>query len=194
MFFLTPPLDLKLFLLVNQEWRNALFDSIMPIFSSMTALLIAMALVLLIALFKGGKRQLIFFCVLLIGMGLSDVSTGFVKKQIHRVRPLNAIASTHHQANGYWEQRTADYKQTKENGTSYPSAHAANTMCLAILIMLLWPRFKRWPLLLPLAVGYSRLYVGKHYPTDVMAGWLMGAIVAIAVWLIWEYYVRKRIP
>lgn len=191
MFFLTPALDLKLFILANQQWRNPLFDFIMPILSSMTALMVAMGIIALFALWKGGKRQLLLFLVLLVGMGVSDFSTSLIKKQIKRVRPLNAVAETYHQANGYWEQRPADFVQTKTAGTSYPSGHSANTMCLAVLAIFLWPALKKWPLVLPLLVGYSRLYLGKHYPTDVLFGWLFGFIVAYTVWLIWKYGISR---
>ncbi len=81
MFFLTPTLDLKLFLLVNQEWRNGLFDIIMPILSSMSVLLVAIALCIIVAVIKGGKKQVIFFLILLVGMGLSDFTTNIVKSR-----------------------------------------------------------------------------------------------------------------
>jgi len=187
MFFLTPALDLRLLLLINQDWRCALFDAVMPVLSSKTALFIVLALAVGLAVLRLGKRQFLFFLVLLVGMGLSDATTGVVKSQINRVRPLNAVAGTYHQAHGVWDRRPMDFVQTKEEGSSYPSAHAANTMCLAVLAMLLWPGLRRWPLLLPLLVGYSRVYLGKHYPTDVLAGWLLGLVVAGFVWLAWEY-------
>ncbi|MDD3313624.1 phosphatase PAP2 family protein [Pseudodesulfovibrio sp.] len=194
MFFLTPALDLRLLLLVNQEWRCALFDAIMPVLSSKTALFIVLALAAGLAALRLGKRQLLLVLVLLVGMGLSDAATGVVKSQINRVRPLNALAGIYHHAHGVWERRPMDFVQTKEKGTSYPSAHAANSMCLAVLAMLLWPRLRRWPLLLPLLVGYSRLYLGKHYPTDVLAGWLLGLVVAGFVWLAWEYGLSRFFP
>jgi len=191
MFFLTPGLDLKLFLLVNQQWRNPLFDAIMPVLSSMAALFVCLGLAATYAAYRFGRRQIVLFLILLAAMGLANSATDLVKSEVGRVRPLNAVAGTFHQAHGHWDQRPLDFEQTKERGTSYPSAHAANTMCLAALACLLWPALGKWPLLLPLLVGYSRLYVGKHYPTDVMGGWLLGLAVALTVWLVWRYGLRR---
>ena len=183
MFFLTHPLDLHLFLLVNQQWRFEALDVLMPIVSSKLVLLSVMTIFCAAAMALKGRRQAVYFLILLAGMGVSDMATNVVKKEINRVRPLNAVAETHHQAHGYWDQRPPDFVQTKESGRSYPSAHSSNSMAFAVLAMLLWPGLKKWPLLLPLTIGYSRLYLGKHYPTDVLAGWALGLIIAYGVWL-----------
>lgn len=191
MFFQTLPLDLKLFLLINQQLRCWLFDVLMPVFSSTAALLVIAAIFLTVAVYKSGRKHIVLFLVLAAGMGITDFTTGLIKDQVGRVRPLNAVAETYHMDKGEWLQRSADFVQTKEHGSSYPSAHSSNTMCLAILAMLLWPALKKWPLIIPLVAGYSRVYLGKHYPTDVLAGWLFGVITALTVWVIWKYGVSR---
>lgn len=194
MFFLTPAIDLKLLLLINQQWRCGLFDFVMPILSSMTALLVAMGIIFIIMTIRDGRRHVVLFLILFAGMGVTDMSTGIIKKQVNRVRPLNEIAGTYHQAHGPWQRLPADFVRTKETGRSYPSAHSSNTMCLAVLAILLWPALKKWPLILPLLVGYSRVYLGKHYPSDVLAGWLFGLVMAYAIWLVWKFGISRFLP
>jgi len=194
MFLQPPGFDLELFLLINQQWRLPLFDTVMPILSSMGVLFAVMGAALVFAVVKGGKRQIILFLVLLAGMGISDFTTNVIKKQAQRVRPLNAIAGTYYQEGNQWQTRPADFVQTKEKGTSFPSAHSSNTMCLAVLMTLLWPALRKWPLVLPILVGYSRIYLGKHYPIDVLAGWIVGLALAGVIWFVWKNLERRFLP
>lgn len=194
MFALISTTDLNLFLLINQQWRLGLFDFIMPILSSMGILLAFLGIALIYAVKKGGKRQIIFFLILFAGMGLSDCTTNIIKKQVQRIRPLNAIAETYYQESGEWQTRPTDFVQTKERGTSFPSAHSSNSMCLAMLAILIWPALKKWPLFLPLLVGYSRIYLGKHYPVDVLAGWLWGLVITGIIWILWKNFGKRYMP
>ena len=64
-----------------------------------------------------------------------------------------------------------------ESSYGFPSTHCMLTMALAlVLLVLLWRTRGRWPVLiigglLVLAVGFSRLYLGVHYPSDILAAW-----------------------
>jgi membrane-associated phospholipid phosphatase len=65
-------------------------------------------------------------------------------------------------------------------GTSFPSGHAVTSAAGAILLAALLPR-RAWPWLALLAatIAFSRVYAGVHYPSDVLAGLVLGAVAAL---------------
>ena len=84
-----------------------------------------------------------------------------------------------------------------ETTFSFPSGHAMGSMTLAaVLVLLCWHTRWRWPMLAAALaftglVGLSRLYLGVHYPSDVLAGWAAGL-----AWVAGSYLVlfRRRRP
>lgn len=117
------------------------------------------------------------------GAVIAGAATGIlrlgVEAMINRQRPSNYA----------W----ADPMEPVFGHSSFPSGHS--TTSFAIAVFLLWalredelktlaPAVLLWALL----IGFSRIYIGVHYPTDVMGGLLMGIIGGTAMWLIW---VRK---
>ncbi len=77
------------------------------------------------------------------------------------------------------------------HSSSFPSGHAANSMT-AFLALALWLAPPRWrtaaltaAVLASLAVGATRPLLGVHWPSDVLAGWLIGALCVAAAWRLW---------
>ncbi|SNS07890.1 undecaprenyl-diphosphatase [Humidesulfovibrio mexicanus] len=180
------PEDLSLQLLLNQHWRNAALDFVLPLFSLRAPLFVILAGLLVWRSALRGKTQVAYFLLLALAMGATDLGTNVAKHAVGRVRPQHAVAGTYRQESGQWVRLPADHVPDRERGTSFPSAHAANSMALAVLAMCLWPKLRRGLWALPLVVGWSRVYLGKHYPLDVAAGWLLGALVGWLFWLGWK--------
>jgi len=73
---------------------------------------------------------------------------------------------------------------------SFPSGHASNIVGLAVALYLLWPRGVALYAVAALLVTASRVIIGAHYPSDVLAGAALGASFA---WLVWRGFARRGI-
>jgi len=189
--FPTLPADHALLLLLNQEWRAPVLDLVLPLFSLRSLLFAILCVLLVWRCQKRGKSQTLYFLLLVLAMGASDLATNRVKHAVGRLRPENAVGGTYRQESGQWLRLPADMAPDRERGRSFPSAHAANSTALALLAALLWPRLRTGIWALPLLVGWSRVYLGKHYPTDVLGGWLLGLTVGWLFWLLWRAAARR---
>lgn len=186
-----PQLDLDLLVLLNQQARSAALDALAPALSWAGLSPLLAGLAALWAARKFGIKHLVCGLLILAAMGLSDFGSNQVKKALGRVRPADAVAGTYLHEDAGWQRLAPDFVQTRERGSSCPSAHAANSLVFAALAVLLWPRLRPWPFLAPLLIGWSRVYVGKHYPLDVAAGWAFGLLVAGVVWVIWRRWGKR---
>jgi undecaprenyl-diphosphatase len=139
-------------------------------------------LYLAILIFLGMKYKRKFLVILLfiiIAATFSDQASVLVKNLVQRLRPCyeSAIQGLVHL-----------YKEECGGRYSFVSSHATNSFDVAFL-SLLFIR-KRWftlsIILWALIIGYSRIYLGVHYPGDVICGSLLGAFIG---WSAYHLYV-----
>jgi undecaprenyl-diphosphatase len=180
-------LDTQLLLLVNHGTANGLFDILMPALSERGYLLIIPFL--LAMLLRGAKQKnargktflpaalwtiAIAVCAVYLATWVEDA----VKVASARTRPCRAIEGLR-------------LIVACPKSFSMPSGHAITSFAFAAplfyltreYIALIW-RF--YPLLLASAIAFSRLYLGVHYPTDVLAGALLGAVIGMALSILYQ--------
>ena len=113
---------------------------------------------------KNGGLILLFLVVLIT---FSDQFTNFIKNTFERLRPCNT--------EGVLQQiREFNYKPTSY---SFYSGHAASSMTFSFFVILLLKKHYKYIgflVIFPLLFGYSRIYLGVHYPVDILSGYLAG--------------------
>ncbi len=169
--------DTKLFLLINQA-NNNLLDSIMYYASSTSFWIPFYILLFVLIVIKYKWHGLIALLFVLIAISIADLTSVHLFKNVfQRLRPC--------------------YQPELENvinnivgcGGKYGfvSSHAANSFAIVtIVIKLIGDRYKWLKWLMPLwgiLILYSRIYLGKHYPGDVIAGALLGILIGWLVYL-----------
>lgn len=158
--------DAGLFVLLNQRWTSPALDVVMPFVTDFDHWRIPVILALLVLLARGGTevRLGVLFAVLAVVVA-DQVSSSGIKAMVERPRPFDVIAGTRRLSDAY--------------GFAFPSSHAANTFAAGTFLAV---RFRRcWPVLaVPAVISYSRVYVGVHWPLDVLAGAVLGAAIGLA--------------
>ena len=168
----------------HSEWADILMWYIsksttwLPLYALLVGLIVYRFGILSPSLCREGRRGSSLLRVLIIlagfavAVGVSDfVSSGIIKPWVCRLRPTHEpdLAGLIHLVNGY-------------TGGLYGfvSSHAANTMACALLFALLYRnKYATVGLMLWVALNcYSRMYLGVHYPADIIGGLAIGAMMA----------------
>lgn len=162
------PIDKDLFEVFNQPGTPWL-DFVMRGLSANANLLVGAALGALY-LWRRSPQKLLAVVLFFAAIGLTDlVSARVVKPAVGRQRPCLA------------EPKEVSFPFGCNSGLSFPSSHAANSAAAAAVFTWAAPRAGAFVILISALVGISRVYLGVHYPTDVMGGWVLGAAIGLAL-------------
>jgi membrane-associated phospholipid phosphatase len=186
-------LDTALFHFINGSLGNPFFDWLMPLLSggngAMTWFVLAIIAGYIIALILGDARVRLCAVLIFLSVAIGDsLVTNTIKHLVHRPRPCMALPDV------------VERLGCSASG-SMPSAHAANWFAATMIVFIFYRR-KLWLMvpvaLMAVAVAFSRVYNGVHYPGDVLAGAIVGAgtasAVAVAVQWLWQILGRQFFP
>ena len=172
-------IDIKLFTFLNGHY-NAYFDQFMWLVSSRLAW-IPMCLALLYVVFRNNWRNgLAALLLIALTITLSDqISSSIIKHAVERLRPTHteALIPIVHTVNGYMS-----------GLYGFVSSHAANSFGVAMILSLLFKN--RWFTMLMFLwatiLSYSRIYLGVHFPGDIIGGMIVGLAVASLLFFLYK--------
>lgn len=153
--------DMNLFLFLNRALENPFFDRLMPFVTHKWNFVLPMAILYLYLLLTTGRRVRILLLSSLVLLLLAEGSATVFTSLFHRARPCRTLEHVRLLAGC-------------TSSSSFPSHHAANVFVVASFFAYTY-RWAVLPLsLLAFLVGYSRIYMGVHYPLGVLGGAVLG--------------------
>ena len=167
-FFIT--MDRDLFYGINQIWTNATFDQFMPWITNLenTKWLLFLFVIWMIVRLKKKALIVIFGCA--FSILVADVTAARVIKPL-MTRPRPQFSEPH-----------VRLLVPSQASYGFPSNHASNAFAVATFLGLAVMGLGPLATILAAIIGYSRIYVGVHYPLDVIGGALVGMISGIFVY------------
>lgn len=161
--------DYTLWYYLNSEWHNYILDAIMPYVRNQWTWGPLYLFLLTFMTLNYGRRGWMWCIFFLLTFAISDyLSASVMKPFFMRSRPCN---------NPFLQQMVHNIVPCG-SGASFPSAHAANHFALAVFmavtlqgkVKFIWWYALTWAIV----IGYAQVYVGVHFPLDVICGGLLG--------------------
>lgn len=158
-------LDRHLFLWLNTALAADWLDTVMVWITLKETWYIPAALLVGGLLWTQGARGRVITVALILAVVLGDqISSSLLKPWLERLRPCKSMEG---------------FRLLVHCGSMYgfPSSHATNAAAVATPMALWFPRWRSLWAVYALVVGFTRIYVGVHFPLDVLAGWLLGGLI-----------------
>jgi undecaprenyl-diphosphatase len=203
-------MDQQILFLINHTWAHPLLDRVMAVLSSLDfwwPFLIAAGL---IAVIWGSFRMRMMLLTAGLAIAMSDaLVVRTLKEVVGRPRPhemlegvrtldLAAVEPRFLAVTMPLKEKYSVARIRPPRGNSFPSAHAANNFAVAAVCAVFFRRWG-WLLFLPaVLVSYSRVYVGSHWPLDILVSCLLGLgvgfLVVVSVEALWRRWGGSCLP
>ncbi|WP_395804902.1 phosphatase PAP2 family protein [Daejeonella sp.] len=168
--------DRDLFFAINHGLSNSFFDWLMPILRDRYTWVLLYLFIIVFSIKNYGKQGFIMLLFLAMTFGISDfLSSSVIKPNVQRLRPCNET----------------EIKTNVNNlvdcgtGYSFPSSHATNHFGIAVFLIMMF--YHKWKIILPIgilwaaSISFAQIYVGVHYPIDILTGSLLGSSIGLGM-------------
>jgi len=177
-------IDRSILYIINDTLANPIFDLFFTTITNEHLWAIPVLIGLLALIVRGGRRGQIAAVLVLITASATDATVvQIIKPAIARLRPSHALGDT------------INLLVPKGGRYGFLSAHAANIFAVTTVLSYFYKQWKKPLLFLAFSVALSRVYVGVHYPGDVLFGGLFGygmAWLVITLWVLLKMRELKR--
>lgn len=195
--------------MINQQWTSPALDLFMAVMSNSEIWRPFLILIALYALiFRGFKGRAFVLSVLITLLVSEEVFVRPIKSVVDRKRPKQAQSVRMVELQKARPEFLTIFKRPKirysdesdraKSGPSFPSGHVTNNVLIATLCTLF---FRRWGWLywiVAAVIGYSRVYLGAHWPSDVVATVFMAVgetLLTVALLeMLWKWAARRLVP
>ena len=177
-------IDKQMMVFLNKTISNSIFDFMMPIITNQNFLVFSGLILIGYLAYYGGKRGRITIVLLLVAASFSDaICFQVIKPWVGRIRP----------SHDFYEY--INLLVSKGGKYSFPSNHAANSFVFATVLSYFYDRNRTFLYILASTIAFSRVYVGVHYPLDIIIGSIIGYIISwifLSIWVIIKMRELKR--
>lgn len=192
--------DVSLFRLINSIGTAPWLDGFLSIIADFSLMKWPLSAAVIIGLIWGGFRARLFLVLTALCLIIGDGGINWtIKKLVNRPRPyqnLEDVRRVKREGLGYRIEHVS--QQPWEKGRSMTSGHACNNVALAVLASYLFAPWGRLVWIWALLIGYSRVYTGDHYPSDVLVSFLVATLYTLGicclVQFLWQHYAPRFLP
>jgi len=172
-------IDVQIFYFINKTIANPVTDSLMPFITELNHWKIFFAIMFLYLMIGAGKKGRIVGIGLILLVVTSDqLSSNLIKHAVERIRPCNALPDV---------RLLVGCTQS----FSFPSSHGVNHFAGAVFLSHFYPRLSLTFYISAFIISISRVFVGVHYPSDVLAGITIGVLVGMFFVFLWDSLNKK---
>ena len=178
--------DKEFFLAINQGLSNPVFDWLLPILRNPYTWSPLYLFLIIFFIKHYGKTGVLIVACTLITFGITDAtSSHLIKKTVQRVRPCNDVV--------FKDQ--VNLRARCGSGFSFTSSHATNHFGMAFFWIVLFRRKWRHALWLCIlwaaSIAFSQIYVGVHYPFDIIGGAILGTLIGLGTGYLFKRFYPK---